>query len=247
MARQMLPHALQATPETEAGRALQASLEGWRGEMARDRPEPLAFAAWYRALTRLVYADELGPQFGTAWRLRPLFMDWVLDGEGAHWCDDVDTSASESCAERVAQALDAAAAELAERYGDDAAAWRWGDAHYADHAHSVFRGRPLLAALFGQRVDNGGDAYTVNAAGYLVRDDERPFVQRFGPALRAIYDLADLERSLYVVSTGQSGNPLSRHYGDMIERWRDHRPFVIPTQRATVDSAAEARLLLSPP
>lgn len=39
--------------------------------------------------------------------------------------------------------------------------------------------------------------------------------------MRAIFDLSDLDKSLFMIATGQSGNPLSSHYGDMLEDWRD--------------------------
>ncbi|MFQ5958299.1 MAG: penicillin acylase family protein, partial [Alphaproteobacteria bacterium] len=112
MARDMLAHLLGAEPESEAARAALALLAGWDGEMGRERPEPLIFAAWYRALTRRVYADELGPLFESAWSLRPLFVRWVMDGGGAHWCDDVTTGAVETCAQIAARALDDAVADL---------------------------------------------------------------------------------------------------------------------------------------
>ena len=235
MARDMLPHLASAAPGTAAGRAIQGQLTGWDGTMAADRPEPLIFWAWYRALTRLVYADELGDLFSGAWGPRPLFMRWVLGGDGARWCDDVGTDAIESCAARAATALDSAAADLAERYGDDPAAWRWGDAHAADHGHPVFRKRALLGALFGYRQGNGGDHYTINAAGFTLGNESEPFTQIHGPALRAIYDLADLDQSLFVTSTGQSGHPLSRHYRDTAARWLAHQPFAIPTSPDAID------------
>ena len=246
MARDMLPHLLRARPGTEAARAAQALVAGWDGEMARDKPEPLIFSAWYRELTRLVYADELGPLFDDAWGPRPLFLRWVLEGGGERWCDDVKSAAVESCAEITARALDAAAAELAARHGDDPRRWRWGEAHYADHAHGVFRDLPLLGSWFGVRLANGGDSFTINAANYAMGDPERRFVQVHGPTFRAIYDLADLERSLFVLAVGQSGNPLSPYYRDQAERWRDHRPFPIPTRREAIAATAANRLVLVP-
>jgi penicillin amidase len=243
MARDMLPHLAAAEPDTEAGRNIQVLAAGWDGAMAADRPEPLIFWAWYRALTRLVYADEFGDLFGGAWRPRPVFMRWVLGGDGSHWCDDISTDTAENCAIQTAAALDKAAAELSVRYGNDPAAWRWGDAHAADHSHPVFRKRALLDALFGYSQPNGGDHYTINAAGFTLGNASEPFTQIHGPALRAIYDLADLDRSLFVLSTGQSGHPLSPHYRDTAERWLTHRPFEIPTSRAAIEGP---RLELTP-
>ena len=45
-----------------------------------------------------------------------------------------------------------------------------------------------------------------------MNDDAEPFANRHAASLRAIYDLSDLEKSLYIHSGGQSGNPLSEHY-----------------------------------
>ncbi len=108
----------------------------------------------------------------------------------------------------------------------------------------MFRGRPLLGRIFGIRLPNGGGRFTINSAGYSLRNSERLFVQTHGPAFRAIYDLADLDRSLFIHTTGQSGNRLSAHYRDFAERWRDHRPFSIPTRREAIET--EARLVLVP-
>ena len=41
-----------------------------------------------------------------------------------------------------------------------------------------------------------------------------------GAGYRGVYDLADPDSSVFVISTGQSGHPLSRHYDDLSELWR---------------------------
>ena len=59
---------------------------------------------------------------------------------------------------------------------------------------------------------SGGEKETVKAGGFDVADEERPLAQNHGAGYRAVYDLGYPERSVFVVSTGQSGNPLSSHY-----------------------------------
>ena len=56
---------------------------------------------------------------------------------------------------------------------------------------------------------SGGEKETVKAGRFDVADEERPLAQNHGAGYRAIYDLGQPERSVFVVSTGQSGNPLS--------------------------------------
>src|SRR6185369_10342671 len=81
LARELLPIALAAKPEKDAGRAAQAMLKDWNGEMSAEAAAPLVFAAWYRELTRLVYADELGDIFQESWDMRAPFMIAVMKGE----------------------------------------------------------------------------------------------------------------------------------------------------------------------
>lgn len=247
MAREMLPYLLAAETTNDAVLAAQSIMTDWGGEMARDRPEPLLFSAWYREFTHLVYGDELGSMTGAAWSQRPLFMRSVLQGRAGEWCDDTTTSEPvESCADRAALALERAVGGLSLLYGDRTSRWRWGEAHVAEHAHRIFQDWAPFSWLFDIAIENGGGRYTINAAGFRFSDNTRPFAQNHGPAMRAIYDLADLDRSLFITSTGQSGNPLSSHYDDFIERWRDHRPFTIPMERSAVEAARRDRLILTP-
>jgi len=69
------------------------------------------------------------------------------------------------------------------------------------------------------------------------------FASRHGPSLRAIYDLADLDRSLFMHSTGQSGNFLSSWYGNYAERWAKVEYIEIPTRRESIAGAHTLRLL----
>ena len=64
LARELLPVARAAKPETERGQRAHQALQGWKGDDGhRTRPRRSSFAAWYRELTRLVYSDELGELF----------------------------------------------------------------------------------------------------------------------------------------------------------------------------------------
>ena len=65
---------------------------------------------------------------------------------------------------------------------------------------------------------SGGES-TVARAGFL-GSGRNPWLNVKGAAYRGVYDLADPDSSVFVISTGQSGHPLSRHYDDMAELWR---------------------------
>jgi penicillin amidase len=236
LARDLLPVARAAQPRTEAGRNAQSLLMAWSGEMKADEKAPLAFAAWYRELTRLVYADELGSLFEDSWDFRATFMIAVMKHENGEdrWCDDVSTPRHETCEELAGRAFDLAAAELMRRYGSIIP---WGEAHKAQGIHRPFGVVPVLEHFFNIEPETPGDAYTIDVGNYTIRDAANPYGNRHAPSLRAVYDLADLDRSVYMQSTGQSGNVLSPWYSDLAERWAKVEYITIPTQRAAITAA----------
>jgi penicillin G amidase len=243
LAVELLPEAIAARPTSEAGRKAQAMLAGWKGDMNIDAAAPLVFTAWYRELTRLVYADELGALFADSWDLRAQFMINVMHAAGGQerWCDDVNTPEPETCAMQAARAFDLAAADLEKRYGSS---WRWGAAHTAAGDHRPLGFAPVIAGLFNIAPQTPGDSYSVDVGAITIRDEARPFANRHAPSLRAIYDLADLDRSRYMHSTGQSGNVMSPWYASFAERWARVEYIAIPAQRDKI--VAAHRLVLSP-
>ncbi|HUL96095.1 MAG TPA: penicillin acylase family protein [Usitatibacter sp.] len=238
LARDMLPFALAARPNTKDGQEAQARLKGWDGEMRVDSAAPLVFAAWYRELTRLVYADEIGDLFPEFWEHRPAFMLPVLKGQRGleHWCDDVKTAVVETCAMREATAFDVAADDLRRRYGAPDR-WRWGSAHFAAGDHRPLGFVPFIGRFFNVSPETPGDSYTVDVGHYIVKDEARPFANRHAPSLRALYDLADLEKSRFMQSTGQSGNVASPWYSNLAQRWANAEYVTIPTRREAIEGA----------
>lgn len=245
LAVELLPFATAAQPASDAGRKAQAMLAGWKGDMTMDAAAPLVFTAWYRELTRLVYADELGDLFNDSWDLRAAFMINVMHGVDGQdrWCDDVRTPQRETCAMLTARAFDLAAADLEKRYGAPSS-WRWGPEHTAAGDHRPLGLLPVLGELFNVSPQTPGDSYSVDVGAITIRDEARPYANRHAPSLRAIYDLADLDRSRYMHSTGQSGNVMSPWYSSFAQRWARVEYITIPTKREAIGAAH--RLVLSP-
>lgn len=240
--------ARRASEAWRAGAALRL-LEKWDGTMDRRRPEPLIFSAWLRELNRLVYGDELGGYLNEFWGLRPLFIKSVLTHK-RQWCDDILSAEIETCEERARAALARALDDLSAAHGPDPNEWRWGAVHVASFRHRVFKRIPYLGELADILVATDGDDFTVNRGTTHIHDPRAPFAQIHGPGLRAIYDLENLDQSLFMQATGQSGNPLSDHYRDLIRRWRDLEYVRIAKAPAGAETAGgdgtRHRLILAP-
>ena len=245
-ARELLPRMV-AIP----GQSLEAAevlkwLSAWDGAMSADRPEPLIFTAWMRELARALYADELGPIFRGAWRSRPMFVGDVLADRNAEsrWCDDIGTPRLETCDEVLASSLEKALDDLRKRYGSDANAWKWGDAHQARLRHRPFSRSAWLRGYFDITAPSPGDGYTINRGDMDFSDEAEPFSNRHASSLRAIYDLSDPQASVFIMPGGQSGNPLSPHHRDLMPLWARGDYVPMTTDRAKLEAAQ--RLVLKP-
>ncbi|GAB5446085.1 penicillin acylase family protein [Gymnodinialimonas sp.] len=208
------------TPERMRQRALEL-LADWNGEMNEHLPEPLIFAAWMRALQHRLVRDDIGPLAEEFWTVEPVFLERVFrDIDGASvWCDVRPSSTVETCTEMAELALDEALQQLSETYGSDIESWRWGAAHEAVHEHPVLGETRLFSWIVNIRQATSGGDFTLNRAATPGTGPE-PYINIHGAGYRGVYDFADPDSSVFIIATGQSGHPLSRHYDDMGELWR---------------------------
>lgn len=246
MARDLLPLMLDTVGRRDgpAGEAL-AALRRWDGRMAADRPEPLIFTAWVWAARRAILADELGDDFAAYRGLRSEVLKSILRDKQV-WCDDAATAEAEGCGARLSLALDQALDSLGDAHGPDMEAWRWGEAHQLTLAHRVFARIPLLQDLFSLRFPASGGGFTLDRAASFGDDGSGSFPVGLAASMRAIYDLENLGESLWMPATGQSGNPLSPHFLDLAERWRDFEYLRIADTREAALAEAEGVLMLIP-
>ncbi|WP_458761607.1 penicillin acylase family protein [Cupriavidus basilensis] len=239
-----------ALPERE--RALIASLRKWDGDMQPRLSEPLVATAWLRELSRVLFEDKVGdPLFNRLWEQRNVQQPMLNvlrnpRGQGAFWCDDSTTPATETCDDAIAKAWRLAIADLDRRYGDKPERWRWGQAHAARSEHKPFGKQPYLAGLFNVKVPSGGDTYTVNVGRHNLRDEAAPFESVHAASLRAIYDLSDLAESRFMDSTGQSGNVTSTHYRDWTDKWAAVQYITMAPGRRAPGNEAFDTLVLQP-
>lgn len=217
--------------------------------LAIDRPEPLLAVAWIDRLRREIFEDETGELFALLERHRTRHhaLQYALTrADHAAWCDDVRTPAAESCDDMLSRSLQATLDDLSRRYGADPRRWRWGDAHPAVSEHRPFSRHWLLARLFELRVPSGGDPSSINVARHNPWDAAEPLANRWAASLRAIYDLAEPENSLFIHSSGQGGHLLSPHYRDMSPLWAQNRYLPMVMNRQRIEREAAATLSLVP-
>jgi penicillin G amidase len=224
--------------EEEPAEAARLMLSGWDGDLAADSPQALLYACFQRALAEELYRPLLGSgtwQWVASGTFTPTMImvrrwlandTWTLLGgplppHGAPDGGAPDGGArGGSRTERVLAAVPAALAgawaDALGHGGPDPARWRWGDVHQAARTHPAEGAGPLPS------VPMGGDADTIQAAGYGWRRGT-PFTVTNLSVYRQVVDLADPGSASYVIPGGSSGDPESPHFADQLAEWAEHR------------------------
>lgn len=203
-------------------------LTSWNLEVSRDQVAPTLFNAWAPALYRRAIARETVGTGGAASMLaaRPSY-EWLEKYLQLH----AGTQALDSL---VMASVDSASAEVTRRFGADQSQWQWGTVHTALFRHALSAQYDLPAA------SRSGDGNTVNVTGGA------NFKQTAGASFREVIDLSDFDKSIVTNVPGQSADPRSPHYADLLKLWAGDEYFPLVYSRARVEAETERVTWLTP-
>ncbi len=221
-------------------------LAGFDGVMRPDSATPLVASAWWRHLSKRLFEDDLGEKAyleaadpSMVW----LPMMVALEGKSTtDWCDDLRTTAKETCAQQVNAALVDALADLSTRYGDESQ-WQWGKAHSLQADHPALGKVPVLGGLSASSTPLGGDAFTVVQLKNLFGREATPYRATHGPGYRGIFDLS-VPIANVMQTTGQSGVMGSEHYKDLLGAWVKGATLPLPVGAAGEANVNDKRWIL---
>lgn len=207
-------------------------LKQWDFHVDRERAAPLILTTWLREADKALFSARLGDAYADYIWTNPMAAIDAVGREDPAWCRLPGQDQIGVCLGKLQNAFRTAVKRLSERYGDDASNWRWGDAHQARFANPLLDRVPLLGGWLFTPLETDGDEYTVNRGTADIDNEsgEPVYPHIHGASMRAIFDLADLDDSRFMLAGGQSGNPLSRHYRDLLPRWRDQQYFTMVGQ-----------------
>ena len=217
----------------------------FNGDMRTDSVAALIFNAWADQLTRKLFS-RLGYLFSDTYGARNFRYPLIIQLANPHspWCDNPQTAVVETCAQASNQAYEAALNELSKQYGNDLSTWSWGKAHIAVSEHRPLSKVPVLGKLFNLSTSFPGDSFSVNVGRLELLQAENPFETKQAPSLRTIYDLSDLEKSLFVYQSGQSGWVQSRLYRNMQTLWAQNE--YLPLQMKPASFKRQLELTAKP-
>ena len=127
--------------------------------------------------------------------------------------------------ELAQRGLERAIQRLTAEQGPDRSRWRYGRLHTRTFPH------PFISEFDLPTVERGGGAGTVAAD---------------GASYREILDAGDWDRSVVTQVPGQSAQPESKFYGNLLPLWADNQYFPLVFSRKAVDKHTAHRLMLQP-
>jgi penicillin G amidase len=215
-------------------------LTSWDCNLNKDSAAAALFEIWLTKLPPAVFKRHV-PE--AAWRavagrISPLKTIDALKNPSAQWFGIEDSRGGRDAA--LLNSLEEAVKEARERLGDDSSKWRWGKLHVATFTHALSTDAERRALFNLPSVERSGDGNTVLAT------SGPGFRQNHGASFREILDMSDWDRSVATNVPGQSGQPGSKHYGDLLPLWAEGKYFPLLYSRQKVEATANGRLTLEP-
>jgi len=227
---------------------VRALLKNWDYQAQADSAPAALYEVFWKHLLADTFNDELPKKYWVSGGSR-----WfegvrnIANDPNSQWWDDKSTNTvTETRDDIFARAFKEAVTEVEKTLGKDTSKWKWGDLHVSNFRNASLgdSGVPPIDALFnrGPFPTSGGPSI-VNATSW---NSTKGYETTNLPSMRAIYDMSNLNNSLTVHTTGQSGHAYNKHYIDMADMWRNIQYYSMLWDQKTVMSQSEGHLVLQP-
>ena len=195
-------------------------LSRWVGNYPLKAIEPTLFHRWIYFFLKNTFEDELGEElFGQMLytHFHKRLIAPMAAKESSVWWDNVKTTDKvESKKEIVQLAFGQAVQSLRDQLGEEHELWTWDRVHTLEHEHPIGQVAALRSFLNVGPFAVRGSREVINNMDFRYQENGENSVHS-GPSTRRIIDFSDIEQSLAILPTGQSGNPLSSHYEDQAD------------------------------
>ena len=198
-----------------------SNLRNWKGNFDTNEIGPVIYNRIVYEFQKNTFSDEMGKAFNQ-FSNTPLIekvLPVQMAREESVWWDDVSTKDKvENKQDIVMKSFKNAFLFLQNQLGENVENWTWDRVISVEYKHTL-GAIPALRSLFnvGPFVTSGGDQvinnqiYDIDSTGY--------YKVKAGPSTRRVIDFSDVENSLAILPTGQSGRVFSKHYKDQAAKY----------------------------
>ncbi|HBQ60527.1 MAG TPA: penicillin acylase family protein, partial [Balneolaceae bacterium] len=192
-------------------------MRDWDFMMEAELIQPTVYQNWFDQFYYDVFNDEFSSIVAELRYPSPdIFVEVIKNEPDMMFLDNINTPEEEALGDVVTTSYKKIISRLAEAYGDDYENWKWG--YLIDNDLDHLANIPGFGA---QNLFSSGAAEAINA----VRGTH-------GPSWRMVVELGPEVKGWGVYPGGQSGNPGSSSYDDMVEEWRTGQLFELNFMRS---------------
>jgi len=216
-------------------------MTGWDGALTKQSQAGPLYAFWLRQLQQGYYGPKTPGHLIKAAAGRNGITEMLA--QLAHPSEAWFGADAVAKRDHLVRTTFARAVEETKRaLGDDPSRWAWGKLHHVLFEHPLAGLGPAYAEAFNiGPVPSGSGPYAPDQARY---DDH--FSRQHGATYREVFDLADWDKGLATSAPGQSGQPGSPHYADLLPLWENAQYFPLAFSRKKVEQVTRHRLILKP-
>ena len=195
-------------------------LKDWNNNYETNQAAPLLFDLTLSKIVKNLTEDEMDEATFKSYFNSLLFSKYLIDNafsnEKSAWADNIKTPEKETFSDIIALSFKQTVSEIQEKYGDIAQV-KWGDIHQLKLMHPIGK-VDIMDRLFhlNRTYPAPGGCNTVNPFTYTIG---KSFDSEFGASEKHIFNTADYDQSYWVLPTGVSGIPGSKHYLDQSEMY----------------------------
>ena len=209
LARTILPTLLEqlaALPLSPTHKAAYQLLADWNWQNDAESIAASIFERWYPTLGLAIWEDEFGgDSLPMIFPSRDQTIHLLLRQPEARWFDDLRTPQKETLSDVVFRSFKSSLDTLTAHHGPMGPAWRWASVRGTEVRHLSRLLKPFNSGV----LQVGGGGTIVNA-----------ITKTNGPSWRMVVELSDKMPKAYgIYPGGQSGNPGSPLYTNMLAKW----------------------------
>ncbi|SNZ00117.1 penicillin acylase family protein [Flagellimonas pacifica] len=196
------------------------ALKNWDGNYTLDNVSPTLYHRCEYFVLKNTFEDELGKEqfnqfMGT--HLLKRHIAWGAKMNVGKWWDNILTKDKiETRNEIVLKSFADAWNSLVSDFGKNPSEWTWEKVHTLEHGHPIGQVEMLRKFFNVGPYPVPGSREVINNMAFPY-DSTGLYKVNSGPSTRRIIDFSDVENSISILPTGQSGNPFSKHYEDQAE------------------------------
>ncbi|RAR49692.1 penicillin acylase family protein [Flavobacterium lacus] len=223
-------------------------LKKWNGSNGLTDVAPTIYNQFLFYFLKNTFEDELGEDrfkiLLSTHLLKQMIASQIANENSPWWENSSTKDKIESRTEILSLSFKQAIAQLEKKLGNQVPSWTWNKVHTIEHKHPLGE----VAAL--RNYFNVGP-FEINGSNEIINNLMFTFTEAgnhqvtAGPSTRRIIDFSDIENSVSILPTGQSGNPLSKHYDDQAVMYNEGKFRKMKMNRKEIE-ASSRKLVFKP-